>query len=384
MGSDYGKGQSGYGGGYGQGYGGGLSYGGPQFGQGQGYGGAQYGRGGYSSQGGGGERRGASQGFGQSQSFGGYAAVSGDDFWVDQARAMAGGRQGRGHSGRGPKNYKRSDDRIREDLNERLTDDPDIDASEIEVKVTNCDVTLSGVVDTRGAKRHAEDLAESVSGVRSVRNDLRVERRAASNADLVPSENPLDASAMRLGGVRYAWFARAAGVLTAIAERASEATLAKALAEHQGAASLLTVVAADDQFAATEPRAWEAAEFALHRDVLIKSAGGTLTSGEVAEMFGISRQAVDKQRRQNKLLAIRLAGDWKYPAVQFADGRTVGGLDAVLEAQRGVNPLVTLELLVAKDSALGGVSVIEALKAGGELAKTAIELVIGGRSDDYL
>ncbi len=78
------------------------------------------------------------------------------------------------YAGRGPKGYQRSDERIREDVNERLTDDDRIDASGIEVAVTGGEVTLTGTVESRRTKRHAEDLAESVRGVRDVHNQLRV------------------------------------------------------------------------------------------------------------------------------------------------------------------------------------------------------------------
>jgi osmotically-inducible protein OsmY len=84
-------------------------------------------------------------------------------------------RQMRGeHKGKGPKNYNRSDDRIKDDINDRLSDDSYIDASEIEVVVVSGEVTLSGTVDERSAKRRAEDLAESVSGVKNVENKIRV------------------------------------------------------------------------------------------------------------------------------------------------------------------------------------------------------------------
>ena len=75
--------------------------------------------------------------------------------------------------GRGPKGYKRSDDRIKEDVNDRLSEGY-LDASEIEVLVVNAEVTLSGSVNTRDDKRLAEDIAESVSGVSNVENRLRV------------------------------------------------------------------------------------------------------------------------------------------------------------------------------------------------------------------
>lgn len=77
------------------------------------------------------------------------------------------------HRGKGPKNYNRSDQRILEDVNDRLSDDPFVDATEIEVTVSNGEVTLVGMVEDRGSKRRAEDLADSVSGVKNVENRLR-------------------------------------------------------------------------------------------------------------------------------------------------------------------------------------------------------------------
>lgn len=78
------------------------------------------------------------------------------------------------HRGRGPSDYTRSDERIREDVNDRLTDDPSVDASSISVTVSGCEVTLDGTVKDRWAKRRAEDVAERVSGVKHVQNNLRV------------------------------------------------------------------------------------------------------------------------------------------------------------------------------------------------------------------
>ncbi|HTM66549.1 MAG TPA: BON domain-containing protein [Flavipsychrobacter sp.] len=78
------------------------------------------------------------------------------------------------HRGRGPKGYQRSDERIREDVNDRLTDDPWVDASDIEVSVNDREVILSGEVHDRSSKRRAEDIAEGVLGVQNVENRIRV------------------------------------------------------------------------------------------------------------------------------------------------------------------------------------------------------------------
>jgi hypothetical protein len=92
-------------------------------------------------------------------------------FGDDEAEA----RREADHRGRGPKGYVRSDSRIEEDVLDRLTDDPLVDASEVAVSVKDCEVTLDGTVDSRGAKRRAEDCVESVSGVQHVQNNLRVQ-----------------------------------------------------------------------------------------------------------------------------------------------------------------------------------------------------------------
>lgn len=80
------------------------------------------------------------------------------------------------HRGKGPKSYKRSDDRILEDIHDRLTYDNFLDASNIEVTVANGEVTLTGTVSERSDKRRAEDIAESVSGVQQLENRIRVSR----------------------------------------------------------------------------------------------------------------------------------------------------------------------------------------------------------------
>jgi len=90
-----------------------------------------------------------------------------------------GGQTGQ-FSGRGPKGYQRSDDRIREDVSDRFTEHGDLDASEIEVDVSQGVVTLSGSVDDRWGKRLAEDIAERVPGVRDVMNQLRVGEQGGS------------------------------------------------------------------------------------------------------------------------------------------------------------------------------------------------------------
>jgi osmotically-inducible protein OsmY len=81
------------------------------------------------------------------------------------------------HAGKGPKGWQRSDERIREEVNEALARHPEIDASEIEVRVEKAEVTLTGTVDDRRTKRLAEDIVERVFGVKDVENKVKVKGR---------------------------------------------------------------------------------------------------------------------------------------------------------------------------------------------------------------
>lgn len=83
-------------------------------------------------------------------------------------------QQSESHRGKGPKGYKRSTDRIKEDISDLFSDDPYLDASDIEIDVTDDNVILTGTVGHRQQKRRAEDLAESVSGVHNVENRIKV------------------------------------------------------------------------------------------------------------------------------------------------------------------------------------------------------------------
>jgi osmotically-inducible protein OsmY len=92
-------------------------------------------------------------------------------------------RRERGYRGHGPANYTRSDERIREDANDRLTDDWRVDARNITVTVQNGEITLDGTVPSREQKRRAEDCVEDVSGVKHVQNNLRVQERTGWDRD---------------------------------------------------------------------------------------------------------------------------------------------------------------------------------------------------------
>jgi len=95
-----------------------------------------------------------------------YGTQSGNEFPRERSAG--------GHRGKTPRGYTRSDERIREELCERLTEDDHIDPSEVNVSVRDGVVTLDGSVEQRWIKHNIEDMAEACPGVKDIVNNLRV------------------------------------------------------------------------------------------------------------------------------------------------------------------------------------------------------------------
>jgi osmotically-inducible protein OsmY len=112
----------------------------------------------------------------------GFLDRAGDEIasWFGDEEAAR--RRRMDHRGSGPANYTRSNERVLEDACDRLTDDWQLDARNIQVTARDGEVTLDGTVDSRQAKRHAEDLVYDISGVRHVQNNLRISTYGSGDA----------------------------------------------------------------------------------------------------------------------------------------------------------------------------------------------------------
>jgi len=107
-------------------------------------------------------------------------------------------------SGVGPKDYKRSDERIQEEVCERLCHDSSIDASNIDVSVKDGLVTLAGSVEDRNTKRMAEACVEELSGVKDVTNNIRVHntRQNSNGSDSGTSKNSVSSMSQAMHGTK--------------------------------------------------------------------------------------------------------------------------------------------------------------------------------------
>lgn len=95
---------------------------------------------------------------------------------------------------------------------------------------------------------------------------------------------------------------------------------------------------------------------------ILRAEGGAVSAEEAGELIGISRQAVDKARREGRLLAVNVGRTWRYPLWQFVDGEVLRGLSQVLRALKTEGPWVRGAFFLDRNSRLGNESPLDLLR----------------------
>lgn len=128
----------------------------------------------------GGEPRGSSY-YGYTGGDYGYDGRLGGDYGGSRSEPRYSQRQAPRLYRRGPKGYQRSDERLKEEISERLMQAAHVDSSEVTVNVSSGKVTLEGTVPDRYMKYYIEDLSEACPGVQDVENRIRVNAGQSQN-----------------------------------------------------------------------------------------------------------------------------------------------------------------------------------------------------------
>ena len=129
--------------------------------------------------------------------------------------------------------------------------------------------------------------------------------------------------------------------------------------EALSSAPWVSELAAQDPIVASKLRGFEL------RQEMLRKAEGVLSSGKVAELLKLSRQAVDKRRAANQLLALTQGRrGYSYPGFQFEDGKTLDGLEEVLRNLGALDPWMQLRFFTGFHERLGNKTPIEALRCG--------------------
>jgi hypothetical protein len=149
--------------------------------------------------------------------------------------------------------------------------------------------------------------------------------------------------------VERALYRRMATKLRRALRGASDDQLLEAVAAATADESIATVLLS----AAAEAGTYEDWGEELLRGVrkkqeMLQEAGGTYTSGQVAELLGRSVPTVQQRLRRRTLLAVPLAhGEWGFPIVQFTENGVPAALGKVLNAFGAVDPWVQLSILLS-------------------------------------
>src|ERR1017187_2063691 len=214
-----------------------------------------------------------------------------------------------------------------------------------------------------------------------MRSRGRAAASANSNSTPSPSMGRHSADSAQQA-LAQAFLKRSVKMLERVSASASSEALKSALSSPTdvgGVATLLSDLAPlGVDLSEVDPFVEAIARGAAVKRELLTSGGGGLTSSQVSSALGITRQAVDKRRLRRALLAVpNGSGEYMYPACQFNSDGVIPGLEEVLRAFQIRSPWTQLSVLLALAPALGGKTILEALKSGAIERATAIAASFG-------
>jgi hypothetical protein len=144
-----------------------------------------------------------------------------------------------------------------------------------------------------------------------------------------------------------------------IDEATAAATDYQVILDALSASPMVNQLVSDDPFAAAKLRGLK------RKQQMIEEAGGTMSTEQVSEVLGITRQAVDKRRASSQLMALTQGKRGNsYPSFQFDDGKTIKGLENVLKELKTFDPWMQLAFFASPNDRLGGKTPIRALRSG--------------------
>ncbi len=164
------------------------------------------------------------------------------------------------------------------------------------------------------------------------------------------------------------FFRRAINALTGLEHALPQESIEEATAASTDYLVLLKALTAPSvapELAAKDPLASARLRGAERQQSLLRESGGVLSGADVATILDISRQAVDKRRRQQQLIGLTQGKrGYAYPAWQFEGGKTLPNLEIVLDALRSHDPWMQLAFFVNPNDRLSSRTPLHVLRSG--------------------
>jgi hypothetical protein len=212
----------------------------------------------------------------------------------------------------------------------------------------------------KGARQKKETTTRRPTARSAVRSAAPSQvRRARANAGPLPSRST----------ARQAFLERVVNYFTELADTAPEPVIAGALAEPTALATAARALSesvveerelddADRQIAAA------LAAGARYKEELLQRAGGAYTGEQLAELLGISRQAVNDGRKTNLYFGVPTGQGYAYPKLQVGKDGVLKGLRAFLDAFTLPDPWMKLVILIEPSERLGARAPLDAIRQG--------------------
>ena len=187
-----------------------------------------------------------------------------------------------------------------------------------------------------------------------------------------PPESELDRATLRVVHAAKGWkrvfLTRAMNAVVDLTERNAERSLEAATTAPSDWEVLLRALSSTDlvePMSVSDPLAGARLRGIHARRELLHAEGGAIPASEVAEILGISRQAVDKRRQTGTLLGISVGGHaYRYPAWQFEQSGIVSGLERILKALAHHDDWMKLAFFVNPNDRLRGETPLVYLRRG--------------------
>ena len=105
----------------------------------------------------------------------------------------------------------------------------------------------------------------------------------------------------------------------------------------------------------------------------LQELGGVLKVNDVADILGITRQAVNVRVKKNQLIAFKQNGDFIFPAFQFTNHGLISGFKEIMGSfDRNTHPMLRLGVLNAP------------INVGNDVLKTPIQILQDGADPNEL
>lgn len=195
--------------------------------------------------------------------------------------------------------------------------------------------------------------------------ELKEELKRAPRSLLEAIRNTLSTSR---DDVKNAILTRSLNLTRRAMEHVSPGTLVEAVAASTDQEAMLRILEAPEMAAPVVDTATIDAARAAGieaRDQLLNAQGGSWSVERVAKYLGLTRQAVDKRRKANKLIGLAVGRHgYLYPSWQFTRNGTVPGLEDVLGALHWHDPWSQVIFVLSPNDRLDGMAPLEALRKG--------------------